>query len=170
MSLSLASFSLAFSSPASITGSAQTSNSAWSSSAASSSASSVASSTSSCSSCDVCLSYNYSPTANPNVLDDDVNLKKRQGVGRFEKRARVSRNGIRDTKAAKKQCTVSTFTRKPDYPGPGYVGNNKINPANNMVAFFATATCWAVPTTPAAGLGEQDWKSLRICPQTRHTL
>jgi len=110
VSSSLASFIPALSSPASITGSAQTSNSAGSSSAASISAASMASSTSSCSTCDVCLSYDYSLTATPNVLDDDVNLKKRQGVSRFEKRARVNRNGIRDTKVAKKHCTVSTLT------------------------------------------------------------
>jgi len=70
-------------SPASSTGNAQSSSSAASSSTASRSASSIASSTASCSTCDVCLTYGYSPKATPNPLDDDADLKKRKVSSRF---------------------------------------------------------------------------------------
>ena len=111
-------------------------------------------STTSCSSCDVCPTFNYNPTATPNVLDDVDDVMKRQLGGRFNNAKRAGRgNDVPATTIAVKECTVSRYTQKPAYPGPASVANNEppAVPASSMAAFYATATYWAVPTQPPQG-------------------
>ncbi len=117
-------------------------------------ASSAQISTTSCSLCDACPTFDYNPTATPNALDDVDDVMKRQLGGRFNYGKRAG-SGNKDvvTNVAGKRCTVSRYTRKPAYPGPADVANNEhpATPASNMVAFYATATYWAVPTQPLGG-------------------
>ncbi|MCJ1276831.1 hypothetical protein MMC21_004638 [Puttea exsequens] len=113
----------------------------------------VSSSTPSCLTCDSCLSYDYSPAATQDSIDVDVALKRRDArrIGK-----RLNNNAVRATKVARGQCKVSVYTQKPDYPGPGLVANNERNPAAQMFKFFATATYWAVPTSPPCN-GAPGW-------------
>lgn len=117
--------------------------------ASSAATSSVVSST--CTACDSCITYDYAPNATPNPLDDDSDaMRKRALAGRYvhNKRANNYASSVTASIGAK-ACAVSRFTVKPPYPGPGTIANNEGNPAPEMVAFYATATYWAVPTNPS---------------------
>ena len=117
---------------------------------ASSTASSSATST--CSACDSCVTYDYSPTATPNPVDDDtMDMRKRELAGRFIANKRgIALYSLTTTKVAGAQCEVSKYTNKPPYPGPNVVANNAppAVPDPALVAFYQTATYWAVPTNP----------------------
>ena len=79
---------------------------------------------------------------------------KRQLGGRFYNGKRAgSANEVVTTLVAGRTCAVSRYTQKPAYPGPASVANNEppATPAANMIAFYATATYWAVPTQPPQG-------------------
>ena len=124
-------------------------------------ASSAQVSTTSCSSCDICPTFDYNPTATPNALDNVDDVMKRQLGGRFYNAKRAgSGNELVTTLVAGKTCAVSRYTQKPAYPGPASVANNEApaTPAPNMVAFYATATYWAVPTqSPQGSCGAPGW-------------
>jgi len=116
---------------------------------ASSAATSTAVSTT-CTACDVCATYDYAPDATPNPMDDDSNeMRKRALAGRFihNKRANNYASSVVGSVGSNK-CPVARYTQKPQYPGPGVVANNEVNPSPDMKAFYATAIYWAVPTQP----------------------
>ena len=134
----------------------ETSTSSTTSSTTSSSA------TSTCSACDSCVTYDYSPTATPNPIDDDtMDMRKRELAGRFiaNKRAKNAFYSSTATKVASAQCIVSKYTNKPLYPGPGAVANNELlsAPPPSFEAFYQTATYWAVPTKPPS-CGAPGWQ------------
>jgi len=114
------------------------------------SSSSTMSSTSSCSasSCNFCATYDYNPMATPDPINfnNESSNAKRALAGRFYLKERARSRATKTNVVASRQCPVSTYTIKPDYPGPGDVGNNE--GANNakFAPFYATATYWAVPT------------------------
>ena len=124
-------------------------------------ASSTQISTTSCSSCDVCPTFDYNPTATPNTLDNVDYVTKRQLGGRFHNAKRAGKgNYVTATTIAVEACTVSRYTQKPAYPGPASVANNELlaTPDPSMVAFYSTATYWAVPTQPPQGsCGAPGW-------------
>lgn len=124
-------------------------------------ASSTQRSTTSCSSCDVCPTFDYNPTATPNALDNVDDVAKRQLGGRFHNAKRAGKgNYVTANTIAVKECTVSRYTQKPAYPGPASVANNELiaTPDPSMVAFYSTATYWAVPTQPPEGsCGAPGW-------------
>ena len=108
--------------------------------------------TSTCSACDSCVTYDYSPTATPNPVDDDtVDLRKRELAGRFIANKRgIALYSSTTVKVASAQCGVTKYTNKPPYPGPNVVANNAppAVPDPALEAFYQTATYWAVPTNP----------------------
>ena len=120
-----------------------------------STSSSASSSTESCSASGCgCVTLSYAPDSTPDPLDDDSNeMRKRKLAGRFINNKR-GKNGFYNKvtdKVGKGTCQVNKFTAKPSYPGPAVVvANEGGNPAPDpeMAAFYATATYWAVPTTP----------------------
>lgn len=122
----------------------------------SSSGSSKTSASSSSESCSAsgcgCVTLSYAPDATPNPLDDDSNeLRKRELAGRYvkNKRGKDVYYSTATNSVGQGACGVNRFTIKPSYPGPAAVTNNEQgNPTPQMVAFFQTATYWAVPTTP----------------------
>ena len=117
--------------------------------------------TSGCSSCDFCATYDYNPTATPNPMDSDSDdsLMRRALAGRFFVEKRANSKATRAAVVADSQCHVSTYTRKPDYPGPGDVANNEGAGNARFAAFYATATYWAVPTVSFSKdfFGSQSW-------------
>ncbi|KAK0515879.1 hypothetical protein JMJ35_001913 [Cladonia borealis] len=129
--------------------SASTSQPSTSSTTSSTASSSV---TSTCSACDSCVTYDYSPTATPNPVDDDtMDMRKRELAGRFIANKRgIPLYSSATIKVASAQCAVSKYTNKPPYPGPGAVANNAppAVPDPTLEAFYQTATYWAVPTNP----------------------
>ena len=108
--------------------------------------------TSTCSACDSCVTYDYSPTATPNPIDDDtMDMRKRELAGRFIPNKRANQlYSATATKVASAQCIVAKYTNKPPYPGPGVVVNNEppAIPPPSLETFYQTATYWAVPTQP----------------------
>ena len=130
-------------------------------SAASSTTSSSATST--CSACDSCVTYDYSPTATPNPIDDDtMDMRKRELAGRFiaNKRAKNAYYSSTATEVASAQCLVSKYTNKPLYPGPGAVANNEGVEPEPLKAFYKTAKYWAVPTEPPS-CGAPGWQFMK---------
>ena len=117
------------------------------------------SATSTCSACDSCVTYDYSPTATPNPVDDDtMDMRKRELAGRFIANKRgIALQSTTATKVASAQCEVSKYTNKPPYPGPNVVANNAAAPDPALKAFYQTATYWAVPTNPAK-CGAPGWQ------------
>ncbi len=99
-----------------------------------------------------CVTLSYAPDSTPNPLDDDSNeMRKRKLAGRFinNKRGKDVYYSIATNSVGQGACQVNKFTIKPSYPGPAAVTNNEgSNPTPQMVAFYQTATYWAVPTTP----------------------
>ena len=115
--------------------------------------SSASSSSESCSASGCgCVTLSYAPDSTPNPLDDDSNeMRKRKLAGRFinNKRGKDVYYSIATNSVGQGSCQVNKFTIKPSYPGPAAVTNNEgSNPTPQMVAFYQTATYWAVPTTP----------------------
>ena len=51
---------------------------------------------------------------------------------------------------------MATYIKKPSYPAPRNVVKNEKKPARELIAFFATATYWAIPT-PAPCNGVPGW-------------
>ncbi len=121
-------------------------------STSSSTSSASSSDTSTCSACDSCITYDYSPTATPNPVDDDtMDTRKRELAGRFIANKRANQlYSSTATKVASGQCIVSKYTNKPMYPGPGAIANNEppATPPPSLETFYQTATYWAVPTNP----------------------
>ena len=110
------------------------------------------SSTESCSASDCgCVTLSYAPDSTPNPLDDDSNeMRKRALAGRIiDKRGKDVYYSTTTVSVGQGACGVNKYTIKPSYPGPAAVTNNEgANPTPQMVAFYQTATYWAVPTTP----------------------
>ena len=71
--------------------------------------------TSTCSACDSCVTYDYSPTATPNPVDDDTrDMRKRELAGRFIANKRgIALYSSTTVKIASAQCKVSKYTNKP---------------------------------------------------------
>ena len=151
---------------ATTTGSMTTSRASTSGSRSSSGSisSSASSSSESCSASGCgCVTLSYAPDSTPDPLDDDSNeTRKRRLAGRFLKNKRVDNyassatNKVGPSGAA--ACAVNRYLYKPTYPGPAIVTNNEGgNPAQEMSAFYQTATYWAVPTKPPK-CGAPGWK------------
>ena len=118
-----------------------------------STSSSASSSSESCSASGCgCVTLSYAPDSTPDPLDDDSNEdRKRDLAGRFIKHRRGKDAYYTVTTASVGQgsCEVNKFQIRPSWPGPAAVTNNEGgDPTPTMVAFFQTATYWAVPTTP----------------------
>ena len=96
-----------------------------------------------------CFSYDIDDPDLVNQSNDD-SIQQRAVAGRVRFRKRANGPDLTNSIGS---CSVSTFTVKPDYPGPSVIiANEKLgSPASSMVAFFATATYWAVPTSSACG-------------------
>ena len=137
---------------ATTTGSMTTSRASTSGSRSSSGSfsSSASSSTESCSASGCgCVTLSYAPDSTPDPLDDDSNeTRKRRLAGRFIKNKREDNYASAATNVVG-GCNVNRYLYKPTYPGPAIVTNNEGgNPSPSMVAFYKTATYWAVPTKP----------------------
>ena len=110
------------------------------------------------STCQFCSTYDYSPDATPDPLNDEDDVAKRALAGRIYVEKRANSNARTTNVVGSKQCAVSKFTNKPDYPGPGSVANNEGAGNPKFNAFYATATYWAVPTVRFSSLLVEEFR------------
>lgn len=68
---------------------------------------------------------------------------KRALAGRFYVEGRANSKAMKAAIVVK--CPVSTYTQKPDYPGPGSAANNEAAGNAQFAASYATASHWTVP-------------------------
>jgi len=85
-------------------------------------------------------------TPDPINFNNESSNAKRALGGRFYLKERARGRATKTNVVASRQCPVSTYTIKPDYPGPGDVANNEGANSAKFAPFYATATYWAVPT------------------------
>lgn len=121
--------------------------------------SSVATSISACSACSICPTVRYEPNLGPvsgNASESvESSPNQRSESGALGRRLYAERRDFQEIPEiilgrgiGGPSCTVHPYIRRRNYPSPTDVSSWEVQPnmPQSMVAFFSTATWWAIPT------------------------